>query len=230
MHGRPRCLIVARAGTHPTGIGRAMDLFLKSLLTFFITVEPLGLMPLFAALAGHDPPADRDRTARRAVLIATGVLAAFILAGRLVLQAFGISLAALQIAAGAFLFLVSVDMVLARQSGLRGTTEQETSEARSRPDISVFPLAVPLIAGPAAISAAILLGGQAPDPAHLAGVLVAAALVLIATLACLGVAGRLSRYLGVTGVNVINRILGIVLGALAIQFIIDGLKGAFPGL
>lgn len=207
-----------------------MDLFLKALLTFFVTVEPLGLMPLFAALAGQDTPEERDRTARRAVAVAAIVLLLFILGGRLVLQAFGISLEALQIAAGAFLFLVAVDMVLARQSGLRGTTEQETSEAMTRPDISVFPLAVPLIAGPAAITSAILLGGQAPDLPALAGVVGAAALVLAGTLACLGVAARLTRFLGVTGVNVINRVLGIVLGALAVQFVLDGMRAAFPGL
>lgn len=205
-----------------------MDLFLKALLTFFITVEPLGLMPVFAALAGDMKPAEREQAAQRAVLVAAAVLVIFILGGRLVLKAFGITLPALQIAAGVFLFLVSVDMVLARQSGMRGPTEQETSEAHHRPDISVFPLAVPLIAGPAAITSAILMGGHAKGALATGSVIGAVVLVIAGTFICLRLAGRLTAFLGVTGVNVINRVLGIVLGALAVQFVIDGLKAVFP--
>jgi multiple antibiotic resistance protein len=123
------------------------------------------------------------------------------------------------------LFLLAIDMVLARSTGLSATTAAESAEATGKDDISVFPLATPLIAGPAAMSTGVLLvGNAAGDPIRIAAVFGGLAAVLAITLALLLVASPLRRALGVTGLNVITRIIGVVLAALAVQFVIDGLR------
>ena len=152
--------------------------------------------------------------------------------GRPLLNLFGITLPALRIAGGVLLLLISIDMVFARHSGGTGTTPEEENEARTRPDISVFPLATPLIAGPGAISAVILLS----TPTGLfsfAWLTVIAALLLILVLCYLAmlVAIPIQRLLGLTGLAVVSRIVGVLLAALAMQFLIDGIKssGLFAG-
>lgn len=200
--------------------------------TFFATVGPADVAAMFAALTVDDSAAERRRTAIRGTLIATGILVFFALAGRLMLSSLGISLPALRIAGGILLLLIGIEMVFARSSGGTSTTAEETQEATAKTDIAVFPLATPLIAGPGAMGAAILLmsdaGGVFLLQAAVFGSLIA---VMLITLIGMLLATQLQRFLGVTGMHVITRVLGVLLAALAVQFMLDGLmnSGLFAG-
>jgi len=203
------------------------ELAVAAAVAFFVTIDPVGIAPIFAALTRTGGAAYRRRMALAGTAIAAAVLFGFALAGEFLLDALGIGLPAFRIAGGILLLLLAIDMVFARPSGLRGTTAGEEQEAAGAADISVFPLAIPLIAGPGAITSVLLLTGRADgDPAAMAVVLGVLAAVLAATLAMLLAAGRIARLLGVTGINVIDRVLGIVLAALACQFVLDGLAQA----
>jgi multiple antibiotic resistance protein len=192
-------------------------------VTLLVTVDPIGVAPMFAALTAEHTAAERRRMALRGVAVAAGVLLGFALCGEMLLGALGIELAAFRIAGGVLLLLLSIDMVMVRHSGLRTTTETEEKESGERADISVFPLAIPLTAGPGAMTSVVLLMGQAGgDLGRAALVLGELALVLLLTLACFLGAGRLMKLLGITGVNVVTRVSGLLLAALAVQFVIDG--------
>ena len=144
--------------------------------------------------------------------------------GDLLLSSLGISLAALRIAGGILLLLIAIDMVFARPSGGTSTTDEENREARTRTDITVFPLATPLIAGPGAMGAVILLMADVRGDLIGQGIVVGMLLaVLLVTLLCLLLASQLQRYLGVTGLHVVSRVFGVLLSALAVQFMIDGI-------
>lgn len=201
------------------------ELLTTAFVTFIVTVDPFGVAPLFVGLTGSASAVERRRLAVRGVIIGSVILIVFALAGEPLLRALGIGLPAFRIAGGILLLLLAVDMVMARQSGLRATTAGEDAETRSRSDISVFPLGIPLIAGPGAITSVVLLVGQASGDigaqGAVIGVLVA---VLLLTLVCLLLAGHLMRLLGVTGINVISRVAGIIVAALAVQFMIDGIR------
>ena len=199
--------------------------------TFFATVGPPDVMAVFAALTADASPRMRRRIALRATLIATGILVFFTLAGEFLLSTLGISLPALRIAGGILLLLIGIEMVFAISSGATSTTAEENEEATARQDITVFPLATPLIAGPGAMGASILLMSDAQGDFLLQGAVVAALLaVLLVTLIGMLLATQLQRFLGVTGMQVITRILGVLLTALAVQFVLDGLaqSGLFP--
>jgi len=204
-----------------------LDTFLLALSTFFATLGPADMVLVYAALTERNTRAERQLFAARGALIATGILLFFAIFGQALLGLFGITLPALRIAGGVLLLLISIDMVFARHSGGTGTTPEEENEARTRPDISVFPLATPLIAGPGAISATILLA----TPAGLFTLgwfeVVAAmlAILLLCYLAML-VAIPIQRLLGLTGLTVVSRVVGVLLAALAMQFLIDGIKSA----
>ncbi len=200
-------------------------LAIHAFATFLVAIDPVSNMPLFAAMTLGASAAARRRMACIGTAVGAGVLLAFALAGELLLQALGISLAAFRIAGGALLFLVAIDMVFARQSGLRSTTSSEDDEAFESADVSVFPLGIPLIAGPGAITSVLLLMGEAQGELPLQAVVLGVLFViLLLTLALLLAAGRLLALLGVTGVNVVSRVLGVVCAALAVQFIIDGVQ------
>lgn len=177
---------------------------------------------MFAALTANHSPAERRRTAVRGVAIAACVLLGFALVGEVLLGALGIELAAFRIAGGVLLLLLSIEMVMVRHSGLRTTTDSEERESGQRADVSVFPLAIPLVAGPGAMTSVVLLMGAADDLGTKALVLFELVLVLAVTLACFLGAGRVQKWLGVTGVNVVTRVAGLLLAALAVQFVIDG--------
>jgi multiple antibiotic resistance protein len=201
-----------------------MDSLLNIFVVLFVVVDPLGLAPMFTALAhGLDVTAQR-RIAIKGTALSAVILLLFFLSGDLLLQALGISLSAFQIAGGLLLLLLAIDMVFARQSGLRSTTSREQEEAEHRQDISVFPLAFPLIAGPGALTTVLLMAAQPTDAALFAGMLGAILAVLALTLVSLLTAARLMAFLGETGTNVISRVLGLVLAALAVQFILDGVQ------
>jgi multiple antibiotic resistance protein len=206
-----------------------MDLndWMQTFVVLFVVVDPVGLVPIFIGLtAGHDV-LYRRRTAFKGTGLAALILFLVMLLGNHLLIWLGIGLPAFRIAGGVLLFLLAIDMVFARQSGLRGTTPQEQEEAEQKTDVSVFPLAFPLIAGPGAITTILLTTvGGAGGPEIYVGLFAVLGLVLLLTLAALLLAGRIGILLGETGANVISRLLGLVLAALAAQFILDGLKAS----
>jgi multiple antibiotic resistance protein len=203
------------------------DSLLNALTILLVVIDPVGVAMTFGALTVGMAPEQRRLTAVRGVLLAAAILYAFALTGNSFLRALGIGLPAFRIAGGILLFFLAMDMLLARKSGLSGATGQEQDEAGRRADLSVFPLAIPLIAGPGAITSTVLLMGQAwPRPWETAGLLAMIAVALALTLAILLTADRVMHWLGVTGSNVVSRVLGIVLAALAVQFVLDGLHGA----
>jgi len=200
---------------------------LVAFATMFATIGPLDVAIVFASLTTGDPPRSRMAAAFKGTAIAAIILLVFAVFGEAVLRLFGISLPALRIAGGVLLLLIAIDMVFARASGGTSTTADENAEAVARADISVFPLATPLIAGPGAMGAIILLMADAAGhPLAIALVIGALAAVLAITLACLLLTTQLQKLLGQTGVHVVTRIFGVILAALAVQFMLDGLAGS----
>jgi multiple antibiotic resistance protein len=192
--------------------------------TFFATIGPLDVAAMFAVMTSDNTPKERRRTAYRGTLIATVILLVFALLGERMLAGLGISLPALRIAGGILLLLIGIEMVFAMSSGARTTTDEEELEAATRQDIAVFPLATPLIAGPGAMGAAILLMADAAGDWLLQAAVIAALLImLLLTLIGMLLASQLQRLLGVTGMQVISRVFGVLLSALAVQFILDGI-------
>lgn len=200
------------------------DFLIDTFIRLFVVIDPIGLAPLFIGLAHGEDEAQRRRTAFKGVAIAAGILVVFLLVGDYILKALNISLPAMMIAGGVLLFMLSVDMIFARQSGLRSTTRREQEEAESRQDISVFPLGIPLIAGPGAITSLLLVtSAHSGQPVYLLGTVGVLFAVLLLTLVSLLMASAIVRVIGLTGANVISRVLGILLAALAIQYIINGI-------
>lgn len=203
-----------------------VDTFLYALVALLVIFDPPGTAAIFIAITPGDTEAERRDQAVKAVVISFVVLAGFALAGEWLMRAMGVTLPAFQVAGGILLFLLATDMVMVRDSGLRRTTQRETAEAEAQEtDITVFPLAIPLIAGPGAMTTMVLLRGRAgDDPGQLAAVGAALAVALLATLASLLAAKRLVTLLGETGTNVIGRVLGVVVAALAAQITLDGVR------
>lgn len=195
--------------------------------TLFVVIDPPGLVPLYIALTQGMEPARRTSMARRACLIAFVLLTLFGLFGEVLLGFIGISMSAFRIAGGLLLFLTAIDMLFERR-----TQRREGQHADPDHDPSVFPLATPLIAGPGAIASMILLMGQAgPDWGAKLAVLGLLAAMMVSTFLFLLAAPPIERLLGRTGTIVITRLLGMLLAALAVQFVIDGIRGAgLPGL
>lgn len=201
-----------------------METAVVAFTTFFATVGPLDVGPVFVAMTPTTPPRARRRIAVRGTAIAAGILLAFALAGDVLLDSLGISIAALRVAGGILLLLIAIDMVFARPSGSTSTTEEETREGARKADVTVFPLATPLIAGPGAMGAAILLMADADGDLVRQGIVLCMLLaVLLVTLLALLLASQLQRYLGLTGLHVVSRIFGVLLAALAVQFMFDGI-------
>lgn len=204
-----------------------LDKALIAVTTLFATVGPIDVAAIFAGLTAGTPAAARRAIALKGVLTAALILLFFALAGNLVLERLGITLAALQTAGGLLLFLIAIDMVFARPSGAATTTSDEEHEAERKDDISVFPLATPLIAGPGTMGAVMLLAADAETyPGGALLVIGAICAVMALTFALLMVAGPLTRLLGVTGLKVITRVIGVLLAALAVQFVFDGIRGS----
>ena len=179
---------------------------------------------MFAALTAREAPAARRSIALRGTLIAAIILVSFALLRDKFLAAFGISIAALRTSGGILLLLIGIEMVFARNSGATTATEDETKEAEIRNDISVFPLATPLIAGPGAMGAAILLMANTDGDIALQIIVCTSLLViLVLTFLSLLAASHLQKLLGTTGAHVISRVFGVLLCALAVQFLFDGI-------
>jgi multiple antibiotic resistance protein len=204
-----------------------LEAFLSNFVVLFIVVDPIGVATLFAALTSGMGQAARRRMALRASVLATLLLLIFYFIGDGLLRLLGIGIPAFRIAGGALLFLLSIDMVFARQSGLRSTTQREQEEAGHRQDLSVFPLAFPLLAGPGALTTVLLMASSSRDPFVAAGMIAVMLIVLGLALLSLLAAPALLRLLGETGANVISRVLGLILAALATQYVLDGLRASF---
>jgi multiple antibiotic resistance protein len=197
------------------------SLIIRTFLTLFVVIDPIGLAPIFVTLAGNRASHEQIKIARKAVLVAGGIVLAFALVGSLLLSYLHISIEAFQVAAGVLLFKIAVDMVFAQRER---ETEAEEKEAQLRQDISVFPLAIPLIAGPGTLASVLILVNEASSyTLGLVIVLAIAAVVLLTAYIFLCLSPRLARILGQTGVNVITRVLGVLLAALAVQYIANGI-------
>lgn len=198
--------------------------FFVAFATFFATVGVADIAFIFAGLTHNNSAKERFAFATRGVIVATLILLFFAFVGNSILDVFGITLPALRIAGGVLLLLIAIDMVFARHSGGTGTTSEEEEEGRRRNDISVFPLAMPLMAGPGAISAVILLTTGAQSDLEFWMVVAALVVVMVIAWLTLLVAIPIQRLLGLTGLSVLTRVIGILLTALAIQFVIDGIR------
>ncbi|WP_199261518.1 MarC family protein [Paracoccus binzhouensis] len=192
----------------------------SAFVTLFVVIDPVGLAPLFIALTRQMTPQRRRRIGWRALAVAAGLMTLFGLAGEAILRGIGISLPAFRIAGGLLLFLTALDMLFERR------TERREGQARDDDDDpSVFPLATPLLAGPGALATMILLVGQDQSPVHTLMIHLVMLAVLGIAAALFAMAGPIARLLGRTGTMVVTRLFGMLLAALSIQFVIDGLKG-----
>jgi multiple antibiotic resistance protein len=206
-----------------------LDFAITALVTLFVVVDPIGLAPTFLAVTEGLPRRARRDVALRASLIAGAILIGTALIGDLLLRALGISLPAFRIAGGLLLFAIAFEMVLGVRIRREGQEAEEAVEERVR-NIAAFPLAIPLLAGPGAITATVLLSGRADGNMLLVGLLLAVVvLVALASLAAFLLAGRLSRLLGLTGNIVLSRLLGVLLAALAVQYVVDGIRALLSG-
>ena len=201
-----------------------LEVFIISMTTFFATVGPLDVAVVYAALTTKTDTEEKQKMAMRGVLLAGVILFFFALFGEGMLVVLGISLPAFSAAGGILLLLIGIEMVFARHSGASTTTSEEQQDVAAKNDISVFPIAMPLIAGPGSMGATVLLIAKTKDDYALqAAVLGGLAAVLALTYISMRLVNQLQRFLGVTGMHVISRIFGILLTALAVQFIFDGI-------
>src|SRR5271168_1823411 len=201
-----------------------VEQLIKFFVVFFVVVDPISLVPLFAGLTLGASDQFKRKMAGKAAAIALAICVLFALGGARFLSIMGISLSSFRIAGGTLLFLISLEMVFARTSGTKSTSP-EREEAKKREDISVFPLAFPFIAGPGALATILLTAGEVgAKPLLFAGFLCVVAAVLIVCWVLMLATPPLMKVLGVTGANVVSRLSGVILAALAVQFIVDGIQ------
>jgi multiple antibiotic resistance protein len=205
-----------------------IELFGSALVTFLVIIDPPGCAPIFASLTRGSTAAHRRAMAVRSSLIAWAILMFFALLGKPLLAALGISLASFRIAGGIMLFFIAIDMVFERRTQRREERAHSIEGTPDAEDISVFPMAMPMITGPGSIASAMLWVSRAETFVHVAVVLAAITTVMLITMATLLAAGPLMRLIGDKVEAAITRILGVILAALAAQFVIDGLKQSFP--
>jgi len=201
---------------------------LLSLSAIFFVVDPMGVIPIFIAMTRNDPPQKRRDMARRASIAAFFILATFAVAGTLIFKVFGVTLGAFKVAGGVLLLLTSIEMLRAQQARTR-TSPEEEQESAQKEDVAIFPLAIPLLAGPGSIATVTTLMAKAGHILFAVPVILSIALTCLASYLMLLAAERIQGMLGVTGLNVLNRVIGLIIGAIAVQFMFDGLRDAFPG-
>ena len=204
-----------------------LELFTSALVTFLVIIDPPGCAPIFASLTKGVPPRERRLMAVRATFIGALILLFFALFGEDLLDALGVSLSSFRIAGGIMLFLVALEMVFEKRTARRETRAQEVQDTPEHEDITVFPMAIPMIAGPGSIASVMLLTARSEGPEESAIVFAALALTLLITLVTLLAAGPLMRLLGPRIEAMITRILGVILAALATQFVVDGISRSF---
>jgi multiple antibiotic resistance protein len=203
------------------------ELFLSAFVTLFVVIDPPGCAPIYAGLTKGASPAQARSMALRATMIAAIILLIFALFGQQLLGALHIELDSFRIAGGLMLFFIAFDMVFEKRTQRREERAEKIAQTPEVEDVSVFPMAMPMLAGPGAIAAVMLLMNEAEGWSDMAEVLAALALVLVITAAALVAAGPLIRLMGDKVEAVITRLLGVLLAALAAQYVIDGLKGSF---
>ncbi|MEH6701667.1 MarC family protein [Parasphingorhabdus sp.] len=204
-----------------------IELFISSFITFFVVIDPPGCAPIYASLTKSVPERDRRIMAIRAIFVAAIILLVFALFGEQMLGALGISLDSFRIAGGIMLFLIALEMVFEKRTERREDRAQEIIEQPEIEDVSIFPMAMPMIAGPGSIAAVMLLTSQNDGIDNAMIILGALGAVLLLTLVGLLAAGPMMRILGNKVEAVITRVLGVLLGALAVQFVVDGLNASF---
>ncbi|MEH6660573.1 MAG: MarC family protein [Parasphingorhabdus sp.] len=204
-----------------------IELFISAFITFFVVIDPPGCAPIYASLTSSAPERDRRIMAIRAIFVAAIILLVFALFGEQMLSALGISLDSFRIAGGIMLFLIALEMVFEKRTERREDRAQEIIEQPEIEDVSIFPMAMPMIAGPGSIAAVMLLTSQHDGIDNALVILGALGSVLLLTLFGLLAAGPLMRILGNKVEAVITRVLGVLLGALAVQFVVDGLNASF---
>jgi multiple antibiotic resistance protein len=205
-----------------------IELFGSVLVTFLVIIDPPGCAPIFASLTRGTPAAHRRAMAVRSSTIAWAILMFFALLGRPMLHALGISLASFRIAGGIMLFMIALDMVFERRTARRESRASSIEGTPEAEDISVFPMAIPMITGPGSIASAMLWVSRAETTENILIVLAAITVVMLITMVTLLAAGPLMRLIGEKLEAMITRILGVILAALAAQFIVDGLRQSFP--
>jgi len=208
-----------------------IDIILTAFVTLFVVIDPLGLTPMFLVITEGGDRAFRRRMAVRGVLISTGILFFFAMIGNEFMGLLGIDLSSFRIAGGFMLFLVALEMVFEKRSSRKSQKAEEVIEKENLEDISVFPLAIPLLAGPGAITTVMLLmSAQEGNPTGQGVTLAVLGGVLLICLIMFFLAESMARYLSETFINVLTRLLGVLLAALATQYMIDGIRtGLFSG-
>ena len=207
-----------------------IELFTSAFITLLVIIDPPGCAPIFASLTRGTDAAHRRRMAVRSSVVAWSILIFFALLGEAMLDKLGIELASFRLAGGIMLFIIALEMVFEKRTERRTERAKEIEGTPEAEDISVFPMAIPMIAGPGSIATIMLLIGRADGPAEWGVVLGAMTTVIVITLLALLTAGPLMKLIGAKLEAMITRILGVILAALAAQFVIDGLKQSFPAL
>lgn len=207
-----------------------IDLFMTAFVTLFVVIDPPGCAPIYASLTSDANAAQRRSMAYRAVLIAGAILVFFAMFGEALLSFLHIDLDSFRVAGGIMLFIIAIDMVFEKRTERREQRAEKIIEAQDVDDVSVFPMAMPMLAGPGSIASVMLLVSQNNGVDRALVIFGALFLVLLMTLGALLAAGPLMRIIGNKGEAIITRLLGVLLAALAAQFVIDGLKASFPAL
>ncbi len=208
-----------------------LDLFLSAFAVLFVIIDPPGCAPIFATLTQGTSKRHRRVMAFKSVAVAAGILFVFAFFGDHIFHALGIDLDALRIAGGIMLFMIALQMVFEKRTEKRENRAEEALEVMDNPeDIAVFPMGIPMIAGPGTIASLILMMSNSVNVGDVLSVMAALSLVLVITLISFLLAGFLMKLMGKTFTNVLTRVLGFLLAALAAQFIIDGVKGALTGI
>lgn len=204
-----------------------LELFLSAFVTLFVVIDPPGCAPIYAGLTAGASPGHRRAMALRACLIAGAILLVFALFGQDLLGALHIELDAFRVAGGIMLFLIALDMVFEKRTQRREERAEKMRETPEVEDVSVFPMAMPMLAGPGAIASIMLLTGSAEGIEETLVVLAALLAVMVLTLLALWAASPLMRLVGAKVEAVITRLLGVLLAALAAQYVFDGIRGSF---
>lgn len=207
-----------------------IELFTTAFVTLLVIIDPPGCAPIFASLTSGTPLAHRRSMAVRSTAVAWCILIFFALLGEPLLRTLGVSLSAFRLAGGILLFKIALDMVFEKRTEKREERAKEIEGTPEAEDISVFPMAIPMIAGPGSIASIMLLSARADGLAEGAIVLAAMTGVILLTLVALLLAGPLMKLIGAKLEAMITRILGVILAALAVQFVLDGLERSLPGL
>ena len=207
-----------------------IELFTSAFITLAVIIDPPGCAPIFAGLTKGTDQAHRRMMAVRSVVVAWCILIFFALLGEPLLRTLGISLSAFRLAGGIMLFMIALDMVFERRTERREERARDIEGTPEADDISVFPMAIPMIAGPGSIASIMLLSARAQGTVEQVVVLGAMTAVILLTLLALLLAGPLMRLIGAKLEAMITRILGVILAALAVQFVLDGLERSLPGL